>query len=170
MSEISKETKANIIFLLDYQTTVTLLHVLTTIHYYINTRFITAGWCGDMECDAEKKLLIHDLDGSFTGSSGSAYIIPQADRAWDSPETSRGIGDFRIPGAMQTYLNGTRIDIELVRKHTGKIHLIIYLTNIFQNNYSTLMSKIKLQVLIFHKVQSLWRLGRVTSYKEQITF
>ena len=83
-------------------------------------RFITAGSCGDMECDAEKKLLIHDLDGSFVGTSGSSYIVPQSDRAWDVPsQAHRGIGDFRIPTAMQTYPNGTRMAMSLVRPHTG---------------------------------------------------
>ena len=33
--------------------------------------------CVDMECDAKKKVLIKDLDGSFLGKSGA--IISQVD-------------------------------------------------------------------------------------------
>ena len=84
--------------------------------------FITAGSCGDMECDAEKKLLIHDVDGSFTQSSGSVWIIPQSERNWDVPgQEHRGIGDFRIPSVQQTTIDGERIPYDHIRTHKGTL-------------------------------------------------
>ena len=80
-----------------------------------------------MECDAEKKYLVHDLDGSFTGSDGSVHIIPQSERNWDVPgQEVRGIGDFRIPGVMQTDLEGNRIPMDIVRPHLGEKILLFH--------------------------------------------
>ena len=83
--------------------------------------FINAGSCGDMECDSQKKIMIHDLDGSFTQSPRSAWIIPQSDRNWDVPgQEIRGIGDYRIPSVQQTTVDGDRIPLEDIRPHTGE--------------------------------------------------
>ena len=74
-----------------------------------------------MECDAEKKLLIHDVTGSFTDQNREAYIIPQADRAWDNPATpERGLGDYRIPAVMWTDVSGERLPVEQVKPFTGR--------------------------------------------------
>ena len=82
-----------------------------------------AGTCGDMECDAEKRLLIHDAYGDFTGwKKANTYIIPKSEMAWDTDgEANRGIGDRRIPRAMQTDMGGNRLPMKDVRPYLGNI-------------------------------------------------
>ena len=46
------------------------------------TKWINPSDCVDMDCDARRQLLIRDLDGSFTGSVGSA-ILSMAEYQWD---------------------------------------------------------------------------------------
>ncbi|CAH1789074.1 unnamed protein product, partial [Owenia fusiformis] len=62
--------------------------------------------CVDMECDAKKKAILDDLDGTFLGSIGT--IIPESEWAWDG-DRSRGIGDYRIPKVYLTAADGTRL-------------------------------------------------------------
>ena len=64
--------------------------------------------CVDMDCDGFKKVLIRDLDGSFTGyNDGKLHtIISLAEFAWGNQQ--RGIGDYRIPPAMLTFPNGSK--------------------------------------------------------------
>ena len=79
-----------------------------------------------MECDAEKKILIHDVTGTFTGRDGEVFIIPQSDRAWDHAlMTKRGLGDYRIPAAMWTDVNGERLSVDQVKPYTGISHGIM---------------------------------------------
>ncbi|KAK2498897.1 hypothetical protein MC885_020098, partial [Smutsia gigantea] len=47
-----------------------------------------------MVCDAKRKSLLRDMDGSFLGNSGS--VIPQAEYEWNG-NSQFGIGDYRIP-------------------------------------------------------------------------
>ncbi|XP_053322520.1 fibrocystin-L [Spea bombifrons] len=74
--------------------------------------------CVDMDCDAKKKSLLKDLDGSFLGSKGA--IIPQSEYQWDG-EPSHGLGDYRIPKVMLTRLNGSRIPVSEVAPYKGII-------------------------------------------------
>lgn len=50
--------------------------------------------CVDMDCDALKKALVVDTDGSLLGVPGS--VLPNAGFEWDG-DSRRGIGDYRIP-------------------------------------------------------------------------
>ncbi|XP_023386544.1 fibrocystin-L-like, partial [Pteropus vampyrus] len=74
--------------------------------------------CVDMVCDAKRKSLLRDMDGSFLGNSGS--VIPQSEYEWNG-NSQFGIGDYRIPKVMLTYPNGTRIPITEKAPYKGII-------------------------------------------------
>uniref|UniRef100_A0A8C8ZFE9 Fibrocystin-L n=1 Tax=Prolemur simus TaxID=1328070 RepID=A0A8C8ZFE9_PROSS len=74
--------------------------------------------CVDMVCDAKRKSFLRDLDGSFLGNSGS--VIPQAEYEWNG-NSQLGIGDYRIPKAMLTFLNGSRIPVTEKAPYKGII-------------------------------------------------
>ncbi|XP_053190049.1 fibrocystin-L-like [Scomber japonicus] len=74
--------------------------------------------CVDMECDAKKKSLLKDLDGSFLGTVGS--VVPHSEFAWGG-DPRRGLGDYRIPKVMLTYPNGSRISVDQIAPHKGVI-------------------------------------------------
>ncbi|XP_043994771.1 fibrocystin-L-like isoform X2 [Gambusia affinis] len=74
--------------------------------------------CVDMDCDAKKKSLLKDLDGSFLGAVGS--VVPQSEFEWGG-DPRRGLGDYRIPKVMLTFLNGSRIPVEQVAPRKGVI-------------------------------------------------
>eukprot|EP00731_Ephydatia_muelleri_P028251 Em0019g1124a len=62
--------------------------------------------CVDMDCDGFKKVLIRDLDGSFTGVCLG--------------NQQRGIGDYRIPPpAMLTFPNGSKESVALTYPAKG---------------------------------------------------
>ncbi|XP_075995316.1 PKHD1 like 1, tandem duplicate 1 [Genypterus blacodes] len=72
--------------------------------------------CVDMDCDAKKKSLLKDLDGSFLGSVGA--VVPQSEFEWGG-DPRRGLGDFRIPKVMLTAANGSRLAVESIAPHKG---------------------------------------------------
>ncbi|KAM3858592.1 fibrocystin-L-like [Diretmus argenteus] len=74
--------------------------------------------CVDMDCDAKKKSLLKDLDGSFLGAVGS--VVPQSEFEWGG-DSRRGLGDYRIPKVMLTYLNGSRIPVDQIAPRKGVI-------------------------------------------------
>uniref|UniRef100_A0A8C5R062 PKHD1 like 1 n=1 Tax=Leptobrachium leishanense TaxID=445787 RepID=A0A8C5R062_9ANUR len=74
--------------------------------------------CVDMTCDAKRKALLKDLDGSFLGSEGA--VVPQAEYQWNGL-SSYGLGDYRIPKVMLTSLNGSRIPVSRVAPYKGAI-------------------------------------------------
>uniref|UniRef100_UPI003AACF14E PKHD1 like 1, tandem duplicate 1 n=1 Tax=Centroberyx gerrardi TaxID=166262 RepID=UPI003AACF14E len=74
--------------------------------------------CVDMDCDAKKKSLLKDLDGSFLGAPGA--VVPQSEFEWGG-DPRRGLGDYRIPKVMLTYLNGSRIPVDQIAPHKGVI-------------------------------------------------
>ncbi|XP_061597205.1 fibrocystin-L-like isoform X1 [Cololabis saira] len=74
--------------------------------------------CVDMDCDAKKKTLLRDLDGTFLGAVGA--VVPQSEYEWGG-DPRRGLGDYRIPGIMLTALNGSRIPVEQVAPHKGVV-------------------------------------------------
>uniref|UniRef100_A0A8C6RMA5 Fibrocystin-L n=1 Tax=Nannospalax galili TaxID=1026970 RepID=A0A8C6RMA5_NANGA len=74
--------------------------------------------CVDMVCDAKRKSFLRDMDGSFLGNSGS--VIPQAEYEWDG-NSQLGIGDYRIPKVMLTFLNGSRIPVTEKAPYKGII-------------------------------------------------
>uniref|UniRef100_A0A3B4AGA3 Uncharacterized protein n=1 Tax=Periophthalmus magnuspinnatus TaxID=409849 RepID=A0A3B4AGA3_9GOBI len=74
--------------------------------------------CVDMECDAKKKTILRDLDGSFLGLVGA--VVPQSEYEWDG-DPRRGLGDYRIPKVMLTHPNGSRIPVEQIAPNKGVI-------------------------------------------------
>lgn len=70
-----------------------------------------------MDCDAKKKTLLNDLDGSLLGTVGS--VIPQSEFEWDG-DPRRGLGDYRIPKVMLTFPNGSRIPVNQIAPDKGK--------------------------------------------------
>ena len=67
--------------------------------------------CVDMDCDGFKKVLLKDLDGSFSEESGQRTIISRAEFEWDG-DPRRGLGDYRIPRTVLTRPNGSRINVD----------------------------------------------------------
>ena len=67
--------------------------------------------CVDMYCDGMKNVLLKDLDGSFTGRGSPHSIIPLAELGWDGADRRVGIGDYRIPVAMLSNPDGSRINV-----------------------------------------------------------
>ncbi|XP_053468790.1 PKHD1 like 1, tandem duplicate 1 [Ictalurus furcatus] len=74
--------------------------------------------CVDMDCDAKKKSMLKDLDGSFLGAVGS--VIPLSEYEWNG-DPRHGLGDYRIPKVMLTYLNGSRIPVRNIAPYKGVI-------------------------------------------------
>ncbi|XP_033493349.2 PKHD1 like 1, tandem duplicate 1 [Epinephelus lanceolatus] len=74
--------------------------------------------CVDMDCDGKKKTMLKDLDGSFLGTVGT--VVPQSEYEWGG-DPRRGLGDYRIPPVMLTYLNGSRIPVNQIAPHKGVI-------------------------------------------------
>lgn len=72
-----------------------------------------------MECDAKKKTMLKDLDGSFLGAVGA--VVPQSEYEWDG-DPRRGLGDYRIPSVMLSYPNGSRIPVEQIAPNKGYTH------------------------------------------------
>ncbi|XP_056378584.1 fibrocystin-L-like [Hyla sarda] len=74
--------------------------------------------CVDMTCDAKRKTLLKDLDGSFLGNIGA--VVPQSEYQWNG-DTRYGLGDYRIPKVMLTALNGSRIPVSHLAPYKGVI-------------------------------------------------
>ncbi|MCJ8746157.1 hypothetical protein PDJAM_G00138700 [Pangasius djambal] len=74
--------------------------------------------CVDMDCDAKKKSMLKDLDGSFLGAVGT--VIPLSEYQWNG-DPRHGVGDYRIPKVMLTYLNGSRIPVGNIAPYKGVI-------------------------------------------------
>lgn len=70
-----------------------------------------------MDCDAKKKSMLKDLDGSFLGAVGS--VIPLSEYEWNG-DPRHGLGDYRIPKVMLTYLNGSRIPVRNIAPYKGE--------------------------------------------------
>ena len=80
-------------------------------------RKINPSDCVDMECDGKKKMLLEDLDGTFLGTNGS--VISESEAFWGG-DPRRGLGDYRVPKAMQTSIDGNRIALSTLAPHKGK--------------------------------------------------
>ena len=72
--------------------------------------------CVDMDCDAKKKALLVDMDGTFLGSEG--VVFSQSEYEWDG-DPRRGLGDYRIPKTLLSSLDGSRLDVEDVCPNKG---------------------------------------------------
>ena len=89
--------------------------------------------CVDMVCDAKRKSLLKDMDGSFLGNSGS--VIPEAEYEWNG-NSQFGIGDYRIPKVMLTFPNGSRIPITEKAPYKGLLDLILLVFKFMGPNVS----------------------------------
>ena len=88
------------------------------MHSVLDTfRKINSADCVDMDCDALKKALFKDLDGTFLGHVGA--VISQSEYEWGT-NPSRGLGDYRIPKEMVTEMDGTRIPYADIAPNKGK--------------------------------------------------
>ena len=65
--------------------------------------------CTDMDCDAFKKLIIYDNDGSFTEDGAAGTIIPDSAFEWEG-NPMRGLGYYRVPKPMITTVDGSKIE------------------------------------------------------------
>ncbi|KAA0710209.1 Fibrocystin-L Polycystic kidney and hepatic disease 1-like protein 1 [Triplophysa tibetana] len=74
--------------------------------------------CVDMDCDAKKKTMLKDLDGSFLGAVGA--VVPYSEYEWNG-DPRHGLGDYRIPKVMLTALNGSRIPVSQIAPNKGVI-------------------------------------------------
>lgn len=72
--------------------------------------------CVDMSCDAKRKTLLKDSDGSFLGAVGA--VVPQSEYEWGG-DPRYGLGDYRIPKVMLTFLNGSRIPVNQIAPYKG---------------------------------------------------
>ncbi|KAF6037344.1 PKHD1L1 [Bugula neritina] len=85
-----------------------------------NVGKINSADCVDMDCDAKKKCMVKDLDGTFLeiGSGGAA--LPQSEWEWNG-DPRRGLGDYRIPKTLLTTLDGARIAVDDIAPNKGVI-------------------------------------------------
>lgn len=83
-----------------------------------------------MDCDAKKKTMLKDLDGSILGIVGS--VISQSEYEWDG-DPRRGLGDYRIPKAMLSFPNGSRIPVDQIAPHKGRYPSSYYIHSTIEN-------------------------------------
>ena len=74
--------------------------------------------CVDMDCDGLKKILIRDVDGSFTKTNNFTTLISRAEFEWDG-DRRRGLGDYRIPRPMLAEPDGSFIDPDTIYPNKG---------------------------------------------------
>eukprot|EP00795_Rhopilema_esculentum_P009048 gene9048-16692_t len=86
-------------------------------HQTPSLKYINPSDCVDMDCDALRKVLIKDVDGSMFGTAGGS-IISKSEYQWDG-NRAFGLGNYRIPRTMLANLDGTRIDADTKYPHKG---------------------------------------------------
>ena len=86
------------------------------ISLFYKTSLIKPTECGTFDCDGMKSLLIKDTDGSFLGKPGA--LLPKADYEWNG-DPRHGLGDYRIPTAMQVEPSGNRLSFSQIYNNTG---------------------------------------------------
>eukprot|EP00794_Sanderia_malayensis_P006712 gene6712-7474_t len=74
------------------------------------TKWINPSDCVDMDCDARRKLVIKDIDGSMFGAAGSS-IISKSEYQWGG-DRRFGLGNYRIPKTLIANSDGTMIDAD----------------------------------------------------------
>ena len=70
-----------------------------------------------MACDAKKKAMIKDEDGTFLTYPGT--VLPESAYQWDGADRRYGLGDYRIPKIMLTTPTGQKIDVNSYAPHKG---------------------------------------------------
>ena len=98
-----------------YVSNVKLINVDQDSMYYNhrpNLGSVNPSDCVDLDCDAQKHILIKDLDGSLLNLGAGGTIISQAEFEWDG-DSRRGLGDYRIPTVLLADPNdGTSIPVD----------------------------------------------------------
>ena len=98
-----------------YASNITLINVDSDSLYYNHMPSLASvnpSDCVDLDCDAQKHILIKDLDGSLLNLGAGGTIISQAEFEWDS-DPRRGLGDYRIPTVLLADPNdGTPIPVD----------------------------------------------------------
>ena len=74
--------------------------------------------CVDMPCDAKKKALIIDTDGSLTQSGEASTVVPDNTFEWDG-DRSYGQGYYRVPKTMTTDVDGNKIAYSDIMPNVG---------------------------------------------------
>ena len=74
--------------------------------------------CVDFPCDAKRKALIMDTDGSLTLNGVASTVIPDNSFQWDG-DRSWGLGYYRVPKAMVTTIDGDRIPFAQAMPNVG---------------------------------------------------
>lgn len=99
--------------------------------------------CVDFPCDAQKKALIIDTDGTLTLSGEPSTVIPDVSFQWDG-DRSYGTGYYRVPKPMVTNLDGSPIPYADLMPNIGihqdasKVRRYIY--TIINHNITTIFS------------------------------
>ena len=79
-------------------------------------RKINPSDCVDMDCDAFKKIILTDSDGSLFGTPKT--VISESEWEWNG-DRRRGLGDYRIPRTLLTTPEGSRIDVMDIAPNKG---------------------------------------------------
>ncbi|GFS10808.1 polycystic kidney and hepatic disease-like 1 [Elysia marginata] len=77
---------------------------------------INSADCVDMACDAKKKVMLVDEDGTFLTYPG--FVLPESAAEWDG-DRRYGLGDYRIPLVMLTTPTGQKIDVNSYAPNKG---------------------------------------------------
>ena len=77
-----------------------------------------------MDCDGLKKVIIEDTDGKYFGKAST--IISHSEFEWDG-DKRRGLGDYRIPSAMLSDIDGTKLDFSEIGRQRGMQSSFIFL-------------------------------------------
>ena len=88
------------------------------VKFYLILSKINSADCVDFDCDAMKKCMIKDLDGTFLGHVGT--VLPDSAYAWDG-DARHGLGDYRIPSVMLTTSTGQLIDVNSYAPKKGEL-------------------------------------------------
>ena len=98
-----------------YVSNATLINVDNDLLYYNRMPKLSSvnpADCVDLDCDAQKHILIKDLDGSLLGQGAGGTIVSQAEFEWDG-DPRRGLGDYRIPTVLTANpSDGTPIPVD----------------------------------------------------------
>ena len=89
----------------------------------MTTRWINPSDCVDMDCDARRKFLVTDADGTFLGPRAGTMVLSRSEYGWDGAPVW-GLGDFRIPKTMLTNPDGSRINVTEKYPYKGWIHFL----------------------------------------------
>ena len=98
---------------------ITKINVASTVRYdNPSLGSINPSDCVDFPCDAKKKALVIDKDGSLTGTGTPSTVVPDNTFEWDG-DRSYGQGYYRVPKTMVSDIDGNRIPYADVMPNVG---------------------------------------------------